>query len=111
MKARLNYVIKFVANMGVAIAFHRDTLGLALKFESPEWSEFSTGDVTLALHAASANNPAGTAQLGYAVENLKEVYARRDKLGLKFLEAPKPLHRTLIATIADSEGAACSLSG
>jgi hypothetical protein len=70
MQAKLAYAIKFVANTGNAVAYHRDTLGLPLKFQSPEWSEFATGDVTLALHAASADNPAGSVQLGYAVDDL-----------------------------------------
>src|SRR5678816_3678782 len=48
---RLSYAIKYVADMARAIAFHRDVLGLPLKFQSPEWSEFATGQTTLALHA------------------------------------------------------------
>ena len=42
--AQLRYVIKFVADMDKAIKFHRDVLGLKVKFESPGWSEFSTGE-------------------------------------------------------------------
>ncbi|MEQ1863077.1 MAG: hypothetical protein ABL996_00330 [Micropepsaceae bacterium] len=42
MHARLTYVIEFVAEMDAAVRFHRDTLGLKLKFQSPEWSEFAT---------------------------------------------------------------------
>ena len=54
---RLNYAIKFVADMDKAIAFYRDTLGLELKFASPFWTEFATGETTLALHPASDENP------------------------------------------------------
>jgi predicted enzyme related to lactoylglutathione lyase len=111
MQARLTYAIKYVADMGAAVKFHRDTLGLPLKFESPEWSEFATGDVTLALHTASAKNPAGSVELGFGVPDLKKVYAERERLGLKFLSEPKPVHGTLIASFADSEGARCSMSG
>ena len=50
---KLNYVIKFVADMNRAVKFYRDVLGLALKFESPDWSEFITGETTLALHPVS----------------------------------------------------------
>ncbi len=57
---KLGYVIKFVADMNRAVKFHRDVLGLPLKFESPGWSEFVTGETTLALHPASEKNPAGT---------------------------------------------------
>lgn len=111
MNARLTYAIKYVADMARAVAFHRDTLGLPLKFESPEWSEFATGDVTLALHAANKDHPAGSVELGYGVADLKSVYAERGRNGLKFLSEPKPLHGTLLARFADSEGAPCSISG
>ena len=108
---RLNYAIKFVADMDKAIAFYRDTLGLELKFQSPFWSEFATGQTTLALHPASADNPAGAVQLGLAVDDLDELYARRDQGGIEFTEAPKEMHGSKIARIRDSEGAEVSLSG
>lgn len=45
-------MIKFVADMGKAVKFHRDVLGLRVKFESLGWSEFATGETTLALNPA-----------------------------------------------------------
>lgn len=63
---KLTYVIKFVGDMDRAVAFHRDTLGLPLKFTSPHWSEFATGETTLALHPASEKNPPGPSNLGLA---------------------------------------------
>ena len=111
MAPRLSYAIKFVADMDKAVAFHRDTLGLALKFQSPEWSEFVTGETTLALHAASRGNPAGSVELGFAVDDLKALYATRASNGLVFVEAPYELHGTLLAKVRDSEGAAYSFSG
>lgn len=110
MDARLTYAIKFVKDMDRAVRFHRDTLGLPLKFQSPEWSEFSTGSVTLALHAASEKNPAGRIELGYATKGLKELYANRQQSGIKFTSEPRPLHGVLLANFEDSEGANCSLS-
>ena len=50
---QLRYVIKFVADMDKAVKFYRDVIGLKVKFESPGWSEFVTGETTLALHPAS----------------------------------------------------------
>jgi catechol 2,3-dioxygenase-like lactoylglutathione lyase family enzyme len=41
---QFRYVIKFVADMDKAVKFYRDVLGLKVKFESPGWSEFVTGD-------------------------------------------------------------------
>ena len=89
---RLNYAIKFVADMDKAVAFYRDSLGLELKFASPFWSEFATGETTLALHPASAENPAGGVQLGFTVDDLSEFYARRDELGLSFTQQPTEMH-------------------
>lgn len=108
MSSQLTYAIKFVGDMGNAVAFHRDKLGLKLKFQSPEWSEFETGSVTLALHAASAHNMPGTVQLGFRADDLKAMYAER---ALNFLSPPKPQHGTLLAKFLDLDGAECSISG
>ena len=110
MRSRLSYAIKFVSDMDAAVRFHRDTLGLPLKFQSPEWSEFSTGDTTLALHAASDANPAGSVELGYSVQDLKTVYANRHTNAIQFTSEPKVLHGTLLGNFLDSEGARCSIS-
>jgi catechol 2,3-dioxygenase-like lactoylglutathione lyase family enzyme len=111
MEARLKYAIKFVADMDAALAFYRDNLGLRVRFTTPEWSEFDTGEVTLALHPASAANPAGSSQLGFATENLAQVYAERAVNGLAFAEAPRLEHGTLLSQVLDSENARVSLSG
>ena len=108
---QLSYAIKYVADMDKAIAFHRDVLGLELKFESPFWSEFATGETTLALHAASPENPAGQVQLGFASDNLGEFYARREELGIEFTREPKEMHGIHIAGISDADGAHVSVSG
>jgi len=59
---KLKYVIKFVADMDRTVNFYRDVLGLPLKFQSPGWSEFVTGETILALHPASQKNLAGAVQ-------------------------------------------------
>ena len=108
---RLAYAIKFVADMDAAIAFHRDTLSLALKFQSPFWSEFATGETTLALHPASDRNPAGSVQLGYNVADLDALYAAREALGLSFTQPPSDQHGAKISRFVGSEGEECSLGG
>jgi lactoylglutathione lyase len=110
MKATLVYAIKFVADMDRAVAFYRDTFQLTLRFATPFWSEFETGDVTLALHPASERNPAGATQLGFAAPELEAVYAAREAAGLTFTQPPTDEHGTLLARILDSEGAEVSLS-
>lgn len=108
---RLNYAIKYVSDMDQAVAFYRDTLGLELKFQSPFWSEFATGDTTLALHPASDDNAAGSVELGFAVGNLGEFYERRAELGLQFTRPPKEMHGVHIARFRDVDGAEISVSG
>jgi catechol 2,3-dioxygenase-like lactoylglutathione lyase family enzyme len=71
---QLRYAIKFVADMNKAVKFYRDVLGLQLKFESPGWSEFVTGETTLALHPASDKNPAGKVELGFTVPDVEAFY-------------------------------------
>jgi lactoylglutathione lyase len=107
----LNYAIKYVADMDQAVAFHRDVLGLELKFQSPFWSEFATGETTLALHAASEDHRAGSVQLGFAADNLAEFYERRQELGLSFTQAPTEMHGVHIARFRDIDGAETSVSG
>lgn len=108
---RLAYAIKFVADMDKAIAFHRDVLGLTLKFQTPFWTEFETGETTLALHPASAEHPPGGVQLGYSVEDLDALYRARDARGLTFTAEPKLEHGAKLARFLDSEQAECSISG
>ena len=47
------YTIVFVSDMARSVAFYRDLIGVPLKFESPDWSEFSTAGCTLALHKSA----------------------------------------------------------
>jgi predicted enzyme related to lactoylglutathione lyase len=108
---QLVYAIKYVADMDKAVAFHRDTLGLALRFASPFWTEFDTGATTLALHAADDRHPAGSVQLGFRAEDLAAFYAAREANGIGFTSPPTPMHGVNIARFLDCEGAETSVSG
>ena len=111
MQAKFTYAIKFVADMDKAVAFYRDTFDLTVRFASPFWSEFDTGDVTLALHPASEANPAGGVEIGFSTENLQQIYEDRAANGLEFSEAPRLEHGTLLSRIVDCESTGVSLSG
>lgn len=109
---QLVYVIKFVGDMDRAVAFHRDMLGLPLTFASPHWSEFATGETSLALHPASEKNPAGTVELGFKVEDLKKFYDEMRAKGLHFSQPPKKQdYGGMLAQFVDSEGRDTSVSG
>ncbi|HEX2710847.1 MAG TPA: VOC family protein [Candidatus Acidoferrales bacterium] len=111
MASRLSYVIKFVADMDRAVAFYRDTLGFPLKFQSPGWSEFISGETTLALHAADADHPAGGIRLGLQVPDLQAFYEEMTAQGIRFTMPPTMQFGVLLAEFLDSEGAGVSVSG
>ena len=109
---KLKYVIKFVADMDRTVKFYRDVLGLILKFQSPGWSEFVTGETILALHPASQKNLAGTVELGFNVPDLDKFHQEMKGKGVQFSMPPtKQDFGGLLAQFVDSEGAHCSVSG
>jgi lactoylglutathione lyase len=110
MQGKFGYVIEFVADMSQAVKFYRDVLGLPLKFESPEWSKFATGDTTLALHPASGENPAGKIELALTVPDIQAAYQELTAKGAKFILPPtKQDYGGMLARFIDSEGTAWSL--
>ena len=111
MSTALSYAIKFVGNMDAAIQFHVARLGLTLRFQSPEWSEFETGPTTLALHRATAENPAGTCRLGFRVPDVDHFHAELTAHGIASVEAPRDLHGQRIAKLLDVDGAEFSIGG
>ena len=111
MTTALTYAIKYVADMDSAVNFHKEQVGLTLRFQSPHWSEFDTGATTLALHLASIEHPAGTCQLGFGVPDLDHFYLERSRAGVTFTSAPTPLHGQRIARFKDVDGAECSVGG
>ena len=108
---RLSYVMKFVADMDKAVGFYRDTLGLELRFQSPEWSEFATGQTTLALHLASDRNPAGRVELGFGVDDIDALHRDLTAKGVVFTRPPVDEHGTKLASFLDCEGSQVSVSG
>jgi lactoylglutathione lyase len=109
---KLQYVIKFVADMDRAVTFYRDVLGLPLKFHSSGWSEFVTGETILALHPASQKNLAGAVELGFKVPDLDKFHQEMTAKGVQFSMPPtKQDFGGFLAQFVDSEGAHCSVGG
>ena len=108
---KLNYVIKYVADMDKAVAFFRDRLGLELRFQSPGWTEFATGETTLALHASSDSHPAGTSSIGFNADDLDAFFREAKNAGVEFTSEPTETFGRRIARFKDSEGSECGVSG
>jgi lactoylglutathione lyase len=112
MTPKLAYVIEFVADMDRAVRFYRDVIGLPLKFESPGWTEFTTGETTFALHPASEKNPAGKIDVGFTVGDIQQFYEDLQAKGVKFpLPPTKQDFGGTLARFVDSEGATPSVGG
>ena len=96
--------------MDRAIAFYRDVIGLELKFQSPSWSEFRTGEITLALHPTSDKNPAGQVELGFTVPDAQSFYDEMRSKGVDLSMPPMKQHFGGVpAQFVDSEDAHCSV--
>jgi lactoylglutathione lyase len=110
---RVNYAMVFVSDMGRAVAFYRDTLGLPLRFESPNWTEFGTDGATLALHQAGGVGPlssgpsepsAGSCRPGFQVTDLDQFHSRMVAHGVPCVQKPKAVFGARVAQYTDPDG-------
>jgi lactoylglutathione lyase len=97
MFKQIDYTMVIVSDMERSIEFYRDKLGIPLKFQSPDWTEFLTGTTTLALHgggvpqsprAGSADKDAGTCSIGFNVEDVDKTYEELRAKGINFVMPP-----------------------
>jgi lactoylglutathione lyase len=81
-----------------SVEFYRDKLGIPLKFQSPDWTEFQTGATTLALHgggvvgttppAGDPTKQAGSCSIGFNVEDVDKTYEELKAKGIHFVMPP-----------------------
>jgi lactoylglutathione lyase len=115
----LTYAIVFVSDMNRSVSFYRDVVGLPLRYESPEWSEFATGGATLALHRSDAPGagridselaPAGCCRPGFGVPDLGAFHRRMVENGVACVREPETLFGARVAQYADPDGLAFSVA-
>ena len=114
MLMRLQYVTVYCSDMKRSIAFYRDQLGFPLKRESPEWSEFHCGPVTLALHIVKPaqkatwvprETPAGRARLVFEVRDIEAFYREMKEKGVEFALPPTQQDfGAMLAVMLDPDG-------
>ena len=94
---QLDYTMVIVSDMGRSVEFYRDRLGIPLKFQSPDWTEFQTGTTTLALHSGgiprertggAGDKDAGTCSIGFSVADVEETYEELKAKGIRFVMPP-----------------------
>lgn len=97
MFKQIDYTMVIVSDMKRSVEFYRDKLGIPLKFESPDWTEFQTGATTLALHGGGIarensgggqDKEAGTCSIGFNVEDVDKTYDELKSKGIFFVMPP-----------------------
>ena len=122
MLKQLDYAMVMVSDMQRSVEFYRDTLGIALKFQSPDWTEFLTGTTTLALHGGgvpqkhsgppSEGRPAGVCTIGFNVEDVDKTYEELKAKGVRFVMPPtkQEAEGIKLAVALDPDGLTISLA-
>lgn len=115
---QVSYAIVFVSDMKRAVAFYRDVIGLALRFESPGWTEFATEGATLALHLSEASKsdrddatrvPAGRCRPGLRVPNLDDFHRRMVENNVPCIQEPEEVFGSRVAQYVDPDGLGISV--
>ena len=98
MFKQIDYTMVIVSNMKRSVQFYRDTLGIPLKFESPDWTEFQTGTTTFALHGGGVqrqyqdtgdqSKTAGACSIGFNVDDVDKTYEELKAKGVVFVMPP-----------------------
>ena len=98
MFKQLDYTMIVVSDMQRSVEFYRDKLGIPLKFQSPDWTEFATGTTTLALHgggipstqppAGDPSKVAGACSIGFNVDDVDKTYEELKAKGITFVMPP-----------------------
>lgn len=122
MFKQVDYVMVMVSDMARSVAFYRDKLGLPLKFESKDWTEFQTGATTLALHGGGVGQPpkppnpgasfAGTCSIGFTVPDVEKSFQDLKAKGVNFVMPPKRQEDEdiILAVCTDPDGLPVSLA-
>ena len=122
MLKQMDYAMVMVSDMRRSVEFYRDTLGIALKFQSSEWTEFLTGTTTLALHGGgipqkhsgppSEGKPAGVCTIGFNVEDVDKTYEELKAKGVRFVMPPtkQEAEGIKLAVALDPDGLTISLA-
>ncbi|MBV8890970.1 MAG: VOC family protein [Acidobacteria bacterium] len=103
MEHRISVVLVGVKEMERAIAFYRQVLGLPLKFQTDQYSEFQTEGAVLALEQREqviATGPAFT----FPTANIRRDREGLQKAGVNFWQDLREESYGWVMMIEDSEG-------
>lgn len=98
----------YVKDMGKAIQYYADQLGLKPAFESDDWAEFSVNGHSLCLH--KGDGPTGAGVLILKVNQLEKLVGQMKSRGVEFVAPIKEVHPgAYSAEFKDPDGNVISL--
>jgi methylmalonyl-CoA/ethylmalonyl-CoA epimerase len=108
--SRIGQIAVTVHDVGRAVAFYRDTLGMKFLFEVPKLAFFDCGGIRLMLslpETAELDHPASI--LYYKVDDIQAAYRALASRGVRFVGEPSlvarmPDHDLWIAEFKDLDG-------
>ncbi len=103
------YFMVPVADMDRAVGFYRDVLGLGVKFTSPDWTELTWRDATIALHGGGGGQPRES-WLGFYVDDLEAALATIEAAGGQ-RGKERSEGGVRLVSITDTEGNALTIGG
>jgi lactoylglutathione lyase len=103
---RIGAVILLVSDMKRSTKFYRETLGMKLKQQSKDWTEFSEGGTVLALHPSGRKKikKNNSMLVGFSVSDFDDVVSALKKKKAKFYKKPKDEPFGKHAIIQDPDG-------
>jgi catechol 2,3-dioxygenase-like lactoylglutathione lyase family enzyme len=103
MLRKVDRILLRVTGLPAAVKYYRDVLGLKLLREEATIANFqlADGDSELVLHT---DEDLPDEAIYYLVQDVRDLYARRDALNLKFSGAPTQVSRGFRATVKDPFG-------
>jgi len=95
----------WVSDMARAVGFYRDVMGLAVRSQSPGWSELTLGDSTIALHVGR-NEKQHMSGLSFEVDNIDAACREIGAAGGSILNPPHDgdFPGLRLADVADQDG-------
>jgi catechol 2,3-dioxygenase-like lactoylglutathione lyase family enzyme len=101
MLRRVDRIVLRVPGLPAAVAYYRDVLGAKLVRQDARIASFQLGETELLLHT-DPDLPAEAVY--YLVDDVRDLYKRRNELKLTFTSAPAPIARGYRATVRDPFG-------
>ncbi len=113
MFRKMDAIILLVSDMNKSIDFYKNVLGLPLKSQSPEWTEFFLKGTKLALHVNKRLKDRMSSKIGiligFMVLDINETYKILKSRGAKFIKEPKEENFGKHAIVEDPDGYMISL--